>query len=383
MRIIDRYMLRQFVQTFLICFLSLVGLVIVFDLFTNLDQFVTAGKAAGNVPRFIAKFYAFQTIGLFDRVGSMLALVSAMFTVSWIQRNNEMVALMSAGVSRIRVLAPIIIAFAVVSLLLAANREVVMPRFRHELSLGSKDPGGSNPQGIIPRYDGRTDILMAGRNSFADQQRIEQPAFRMPPTLLSYGADLTADNAFCKAPQKSPQEVRPGGYLFQGVHSPKHLDTRPSLSLRGQKVLLTPKDTPWLKPNECFLVSDVDFDQLTAGKSLTQLSSTFELIRGLRNQSLSYGAKERVAIHARIVQPLLDMTLLLLGLPLVVTRENRNVFVAMGICMVVTTGFTLVVVGMQSLGEVSYWIFTPPLAAWMPLMIFVPIATWMAEGLWQ
>ena len=54
-----------------------------------------------------------------------------------------------------------------------------------------------------------------------------------------------------------------------------------------------------------------------------------------------------MAIHARIVQPLLDMTLLFLGLPLVVTRESRNVFVAMGICMVVTTAFTLVVVGMQ------------------------------------
>ncbi len=114
---------------------------------------------------------------------------------------------------------------------------------------------------------------------------------------------------------------------------------------------------------------------------MTQLSSTAELIRGLRNPSLDYGAKERVAIHARIVQPLLDMTLLFLGLPLVVTRESRNVFVAMGICMVVTTAFTLVVMGMQSLGEISYW--PPPLAAWAPLMIFVPLAAWMAEGLWQ
>ena len=90
-----------------------------------------------------------------------------------------------------------------------------------------------------------------------------------------------------------------------------------------------------------------------------------------------------MAIHARIVQPLLDMTLLFLGLPLVVTRENRNVFVAMGICMVVTTTFTLVVMGMQGLGEISYWIFTPTLAVWAPLMIFVPLAAWLVEGLWQ
>ncbi len=384
MRIIDRYLLRQFVQTFLICFLSFVGIVVVFDLFTNLDEFVEAGKLTGNVTRFIANFYMFQTIGLFDRVGGLLALVSAMFTVSWIQRNNEMTALMAAGISRVRVLLPIIVAVGVVSLILTANRELIMPRFRHELSLGSKDPGGRKPQGMGSRYDGRTNVLLGGKNSFADQQRIEEPRFRLPPPLSRYGFDLIADNAYYQAPRKSPRGDRPGGYLFQGVHRPRNIAEQSSLSLDGQPVLLTPRDTPWLKPDECFLVSAVDFDQLTCGKSLTQLSSTAELIRGLRNQSLDYGAKERVAIHARIVQPLLDMTLLLLGLPLVVTRENRNIFVAMGICMVVTTGFTAVVMGMQNLGENSYWIFTyAPLAAWAPLMIFVPLAVWMAEGLWQ
>jgi lipopolysaccharide export system permease protein len=383
MRIIDRYLLRQFVQTFLICFFSFVGIFIVFDLFTNLDEFVAAGKAEGGVTQFIARYYMFQTIGVFDRVGGVLALVSAMFTVSWIQRNNEMTALMSAGISRVRVLRPIIAAVAVISLILAANREILMPRYRHELSRGSKDPSGCKPQGLGSRYDGRTNVLLAGKHSFADQQRIEEPRFRMPPNLSAYSVELTAANAYYKPPCKSPQGDRPGGYLFKGVRRPTNLGARPSLPLGEPAVLMTPCDTPWLKPDECFLASDVDFDQLTGGKGLTQLSSTAELIRGLRNQSLDYGAKEKVAIHARIVQPLLDMTLLFLGLPLVVTRENRNIFVAMGICMIVTTTFTLVVMGVQGLGEISYWIFTPPLAAWTPLIIFVPLAAWMVEGLWR
>ena len=88
-----------------------------------------------------------------------------------------------------------------------------------------------------------------------------------------------------------------------------------------------------------------------------------------------------MAIHARLVQPLLDLTLLFLGLPLIVTRESRNVFVAMGICMVVTTAFTLVAAGAQDLGAISYW--PPSLAAWVPLMIFVPLAAWLVETLWK
>jgi lipopolysaccharide export system permease protein len=380
MRIIDRYLLRQFVQTFLICFMSLIGLFVVIDLLTNLDEFVTAGKNSGGVMRFISRYYMFQTILFFDRTGGLLALVSAMFTVSWIQRHNEMTALLSAGVSRFRVLLPIICAVAVVSLVLAANREIVMPRYRHELSRGSKDPSGCKPQSLGSRYDGRTNVLLAGKSSYADKRRIEEPRFVMPTSLYKYGNTLTADNAYYKPPEGD----RPGGYLFDGVRRPKNLDTRPSLWLDGQRVLITPCDEPkWLKPNQCFLVSDVDFDQLAEGKNLTQLSSTAQLIRGLRNASLDYGAKEKVAIHARMLQPLLDMTLLFLGLPLVVTRESRNVFVAMGICMVVTTAFTLVVAGVQDLGEISYWFFTPALAAWAPLILFVPLAAWMIEGIWK
>jgi lipopolysaccharide export system permease protein len=380
MQIIDRYLLRQFVTTFLICFLSLIGLFIIFDLFTNLEEFVTCGKKAGGVLAFIANYYMFKTILFFDRTGGILALTSAMFTVSWIQRHNEMTALMAAGVSRFRVLLPIIVAVGVISLLSAANREILMPRYRHELSRCPQDPSGSRPQSLELRYDGRTNVVLSGKCSYLEESRIEEPNFRMPTSLGDYGSVLTADNAYYKPPTKD----RPGGYLLDGVRRPKNLNVKPSLRQNGEAVLITPCDAPgWLKADQCFLVSDVDFDQLTGGRDLTQMSSTLQLIRGLRNPSLAYEARERVTIHSRIVQPLLDMTLLLLGLPLIVTRESRNVFVAMGVCMVVTIAFTLVVDLSRNLGVISYWIFTPSLSAWVPLMLFVPLAAWLIENLWR
>lgn len=377
-QIIDRYLLRQFVQTFSICFLSLVGLFIIFDLFTNLEEFVTCGKKAGGVVGFIANYYMFKTILFFDRTGGVLALTSAMFTVSWIQRNNEMTALMAAGVSRFRVLLPIIIAVGVISLMSMANREILMPRYRNELALAPQDPSGSKPQTFQPRYDSHTDVVLTGKNSYLEEKRIAEPNIRMPTSLSDYGGVFAAENAFYKPADKR----HPGGYLLDGVRQPRNLKARPSLRLNGEAVVITPCDADWLEPDQCFLVSDVDFEQLT-GKNLTQTSSTFQLIRGLRNSSLGYEAKERVAIHARIVQPLLDMTLLMLGLPLIVSRESRNVFMAMAVCMTVTIAFTLIVAASQSLGEITYGMFTPPLAAWLPLMIFVPMAAWLSENLWK
>jgi len=376
--ILDRYLLRKFAQTFVICFLSLTGLYIVFDLCTNLDEFVRCGKATGNVVRFIVHYYSFQTILFFERTCSLLAMISAMFTVSWIQRHNEMTALLSAGVPRIRVLRPIIFAAAILSVVAAVNRETLIPRFRNELSRRPQDPLGDQPQAVEKRYDGQTDVLLAGKNTFADRKRISEPEFQMPPALRDYGRRLTADNTYYKPPEGD----HPGGYLMVGVREPKNLDTRPTLFLNGQPVLITPHDRPdWLESDQCFLVSDVDFDQLTTGNNIRQLWSISQLIRGLRNPSLNFEADVRVAIHARLVQPLLDITLLFLGLPLIVTRENRNIFLAMGLCLAITLSFCLTVLGLNNLGEISY--IQPALAAWAPLMIFVPLAVWLSESLWK
>ncbi len=208
MFVIDRYLLRQFVQTFVICFLSLTGLYIVLDLFTNMDQFLRCGHKSGGVLTFIAQYYGYHTILFFNRTSGMLTLVSAMFTVAWIQRHNEMTALMAAGVSRVRVLVPIIIAVAVVSLFSAANRELVIPRYRNEMSRRPQDPLGDMPQGLSSRYDYQTDVVLRGKSTFADRMRIEEPNFLLPATLADYGKQVIADNAYYVPPAgRSPRRI--------------------------------------------------------------------------------------------------------------------------------------------------------------------------------
>ena len=78
--------------------------------------------------------------------------------------------------------------------------------------------------------------------------------------------------------------------LLKGVTQPVDLAARASLQLAGERVVITPHDEPdWLAGDECFVVSDITFDQLTGGKSWRQFSSTAELVRGLRNPSLDFG----------------------------------------------------------------------------------------------
>jgi lipopolysaccharide export system permease protein len=380
MYIIDRYMLRQFAQTFAICFLSLTGLYIVFEVFSNLDKFVGCGRKTVGVLPFIFQFYEHRWLLLFDVTSGMLAMASAMFTMAWIQRNNEMTALMAAGVSRVRVLAPIVAAVAIVSLLSVISRELLMPRYRDELVRRPQDPLGDESQMLTQRWDSRTEVVLGGKSTYADQKRIEEPAFliRAPEMQAVLGNQLVGANAYYRPPEAD----RPGGYLIDGVREPKHLDSLRTVMLGGEPVLITARDAPgWLKPKQCFLCSGVEFELLTVDgdKALKELSSTPRLMQALRNPSLDYGADVRVAIHARIVKPFLDITLLFLALPLVATHENRKVFIAIGLCMLVTFAFTATVIGFHELGKAG--LLSPALAAWSPLMIFVPVAVGMSESL--
>jgi lipopolysaccharide export system permease protein len=373
--IIDRYLLRQFLKTFFVCFISLMGLYVVFECTTNMDEFLRCGQKVGGVLQLMARRYSYQAFAFFDRTNSLLVLISAMFTVSWIQRHNELTALLSAGISRIRVVLPLIAVAAMISVLAIANRELLIPRFREQLSRRPQDLIGDQGQSLDPRYDNQTDVIIRGKFTYGENKRIEQPDFLMPPALMQYGKQVQADNAYYLAPQGK----RPGGYLFDKVREPKHLDTRPSLLWAGRPVLITPHDAPdWLKSDQCFIVSNLDFEQLTSGK---QFCSTAQLISGLNNPSLAYEADVRVAVHARMVQPFLDVTLLFLGLPLIVRRESRNVFLAIGLCMGVAVVFMLTIMGMQYLGTYSF--IQPALAAWAPLMIFVPLAVWLSHSMWE
>jgi lipopolysaccharide export system permease protein len=377
MGIIDYYLLRQFLKTFLICFLSLMGLYVIIDCTTHMDDFLRCGEKSGSALALIGRLYGYRALGFFDRTSSVLTLISVMFTVAWIQRNNEMTALLSAGVSRVRVVKPLILAAAAICLLAAVNRELMIPRYRDELTRKTDDLIGDRGQELKKVYDIQTMVLIDGKATYADRKWIEKPKFLLPPTIDKYGKQVIGEKAFYLPPVDGKH---PGGYLFEGVSEPKHLDERESLRMpNGKDVLITPHDHgDWLKPDQCFVASDLSFEQLTGN---VEFASVRQLITRLHNPSMAFDADVRVKIHSRFVQPLLDMALLFLAMPLVVRRESRNVFLAIGICMGVTTVFTLTIIGFQWLGDNS--MLNPALAAWAPMMVFVPAAVGLSQSMWE
>jgi len=375
MKILDRYLLRQFVQIFLICFLSMMGLYVVIDAFQHLDQFSGHAKEGGNLIGIIGKYYAYRSLSFFDRTSGILAMIAALFTATWLQRHQELTAMLAAGITKFRVIKPLLAAAVVVSLLGVANRELVIPRIRNELMRDTSDLAGDETRDLEPRFDGQTDILIGGEKTIADQQKIIKPNFVLPASLARYGKQLVADEGFYQAANSN----HPAGYLLDHVTSPTKIDQLASLKLEDRTILVTSRDAAWLEPGQVFVVSQLPFQMLASGSAWRNYASTSELITELSNPSTDLGADVHVAVHSRLMQPVVDVTLLMLGLPLMFSRRNRNVFLSIGMCMLVAISFSVLTLACQSLGGLN--LLRPTLAAWLPIMIFLPVAVGMSHSL--
>lgn len=375
--ILDRYVLTMFLKVLAITFVSLTGLYIVIDLFQNVDDFAAQSEERGELLRVIVEFYGPRALSFFDRMGPIMALLAAVFAITTLMRTNELTAMMAAGVSKGRIVTPLIYAAVAVSLLGVVNREWFIPAVRHKLMRTAQDWQGVQPKTLRPTYDYRTDVFIGGRHTIARERKILEPHFRLPSTLGDFGHQLAAETATW-LPRSAEH---PAGYLLEGVHTPSNLAKLKSVAIDGQTVIYAPQDTPWLLPRQCFLASNVSFDQLAGGSIWRQHGSTRELMTQLRNPSLDLGSDARVLLHARLVQPLLDMTLFMLGLPLVLSRDSRNTFVAAGYCLAMVAGFFIVVILCHTLG--SNYLLSPAFSAWLPLLIFTPLAYTTAIPLWR
>jgi lipopolysaccharide export system permease protein len=375
--LIDRYIGRAQLHAFVVVFVSLAGLYFVFDAFTNMEEFITHAAETGSLARVLAGYYGCRLVWFFDATSPVITLASGMFALSWLERHNELTALLAAGVTRWRIARPVLGFAILISLVAASNRELVLPRIREAFARNAQNLDGSAVQPFESRYDHRTDILFRGRGARTADLSIESPSLLMPPQLGDYGPQITAATATWQPAAAG----RPAGYRLARVEEPPDIDRLPPLTCGGETIVLTRQAADWLGPGECFVASNVSFEQMIGSTNWSQYSSTLDLVRAIANPSLGVAAEIPLRVHARFTAPVLDITLLLLGIPLVLGPNRRGIFAAVGACVGMTVVFFLVVMGCHALAAGD--LLSPSLGAWAPLLLLGPLAAWAAQPMWR
>ena len=154
MRILDRQRLWAFTKAYFTCYTSLVGLYIVIDAFSNLDEFMKRADGFSELVNVMGRYYLVHQALYFDQLGSVIGMMAAIFTVTWMQRNNEHLAMLAAGISTHRAIRPVLFASVIVSAFSVANQELIIPRYAEEIQKSHDDDGVRKVQ-VPSHYDAR------------------------------------------------------------------------------------------------------------------------------------------------------------------------------------------------------------------------------------
>src|ERR1035437_5064345 len=113
MKIIDRYLVKQFLQTLLFALLAFTLLFVLIDMMENFDDFIDQ-----NVPtNIIIQYYLVFVPEMVRLMTPVAVLLASLFTAGKMSNLNEMTALKASGISLYRFMAPFIITAVLISLL--------------------------------------------------------------------------------------------------------------------------------------------------------------------------------------------------------------------------------------------------------------------------
>src|SRR5208282_6313539 len=216
---IDRLLAQSYFKSYICCLTSMLGLYIVVDLFTNLDDFIQKQHGLAAVVVHIASYYGYRTAQIFDRLCEAIVLLAGMFTVAWMQRNNELLPLLSAGVSTRRVVRPVLASACFMLVLTVINQELIIPRIADRLVLDRDDPDGKKDLQVGGCYE-PNGIHIEGRSALRHGLVVQQFCCTLPENIARNFLHLTASEARYIPPGEG---AHTGGWLLTGTQ-PAELD---------------------------------------------------------------------------------------------------------------------------------------------------------------
>lgn len=124
MRILNRYIARKFMHILLFAILAFISIFVIVDLIENLDTFINNEYPTQIVIEYYVNYIPFILV----LVLPVAMLISALFSVGTMARQNEIVAMKAAGISLYSIFLPLFIIAILVSFLAMGIANYLVPR---------------------------------------------------------------------------------------------------------------------------------------------------------------------------------------------------------------------------------------------------------------
>jgi lipopolysaccharide export system permease protein len=358
MKILDRYIAKNFLIGYAIAFSVLIGLWVIIDLFVNLDEFAEhRNLGVWAVMKNVATYYALNMTVYFRDISGVITVVAAAFSLGRMVRNNELVAMIASGVSAKRIVGPILVLAIFFTALAVADQELLIPAISDHLVRDKDEVPGRQTHTVWFFTDGHGSLICSPRYE-VETSTLHHPTIitrraTAQPGVLEVTGRLSADAAIYN-PDADRWDLLNG--LF--VSADPNEDARPVDSYHAPEFL----------PRDIVLRRSAGYDSLLSSRQLAALAAQKTKVKDIA-QLLSQK-------HFRITDPLIHLTMLMVSLPVLICRDPRTMKSAILVSFVLTAAcfVTTFVCKMLATEVVFGDRVMPELWAWLPIFIFLPIA---------
>jgi lipopolysaccharide export system permease protein len=179
MRLLDRYVLRHFLQAYFYCIAAFISIWFIFDVSDNISTFLDERVSRS----LIAKYYLTQVPQILVILLPVALLLALLFCLGRMSRSNEIVSMLTAGVSVPRAVAPLLLVGLLTTGLSTALNYSLAPHADYAHKKLLEDPKSRRQQvGLIAqifrnRTDNRTWFIQQfkpGENLFTTVHIVQQ-----------------------------------------------------------------------------------------------------------------------------------------------------------------------------------------------------------------
>lgn len=361
---LDRYVGWTFISCYATALFVVLGLFVIMDLASNLDDFLEPWEDGSTVSTaIIAAYYLFHLPFLLLQAAPFITLIAGLFTLTRLLGNNEVGAVLAAGVSGRRLLVPIFLGGLLAALGMVVLREsattTILP-IRDSLHYALEEKRTDRVYNVLRLRDLAGSHLRFGE--YRPGEEGEMPVGNELLLSLREGNDwlatITADRAWWAE--------RDGEWGLE-----LHNGQREELSDRKHTTSID-----WLGPELFDFTPELAQTYRRARENPLELSFLEAVNLGRRDPD---NVVYQTLMQYHLTFPLANLVLLLVGLPLVMRHERaRGVEgVAKGLLLCLfffATDFVCRSLGVQGALD-------PLLASWLPVLLFGSLGVVLFDAL--
>jgi lipopolysaccharide export system permease protein len=348
MKIIDKYLVRQFLQTIFFGLIAFTLLFVVIDMMENLDDFIDQSVSFG----IIMHYYMVFSPDIIKLMTPVSVLFAALFTVGKASNLSELTAIKASGISMYRFMAPFVVATLLISLLSIYFSGYVVPtanKTKLNIQLNYLKKGFVYTGGNIFFQDSPTCIvnIVFFDNSDNQANRVSIQEFEK--------SDLTHMTSRIDAVRMVYDSVSHNWIAYNGIK--RIFDQRTESAEYFSKLTLNYLS---FKPSD-LLTKQQKPEEMNLGELKKTIKSQEKAGLDPTNTLIEY--------YSRFSFPMASLVVVLFGLPISANKRRGGLAVQVGINILVT--FIYLVFMQISLAFGKNGVLNPMLTAWFADLVFL------------